>query len=83
MANTPTMNKPLRMALMVAWRSKGLSRPRYGLVDDEELMRTGKANFLCTDGQQMPATLHDLLLLPPAALDVAGALHGVMAAESA
>lgn len=62
---TSTTQKPLRMALLLAWRSKGFARPRYGLVDDEELLRTGKANFLCTDGRMLLAMRNELLLLQP------------------
>ena len=61
------MQQPMRMALLLAWRSKGYTRPHYGLVDDEELLRTGRAIFLSTDGQQLAATRHDLLLLQPSA----------------
>lgn len=57
------------MALLLAWRSKGFTRPRYGLVDDEELLRTGRSTFLSTDGQWLSTTLQDLLLLQPAASD--------------
>ena len=63
----------MRVALLLAWRSKGFARPRYGLVDDEELLRTGRSAFLTTDGQRLSATPHDLLLLQPAASDAA---HG-------
>lgn len=60
----------MRVALLLAWRSKGFTRPRYGLVDDEELLRTGRSTFLSTDGQRLSTTLQDLLLLQPAASDV-------------
>jgi hypothetical protein len=60
------MHKPLRMALLLSWRDKGFTRPRYGLVDDEELLRTGRSSFLCTDGQSLLATRNDLLLLQEA-----------------
>ena len=70
MADKLKSKPPMRMALLLAWRSKGYSRPHYGLVDDEELLRTGTATFLSTDGQLLPATLQDLLLLQPATPDV-------------
>jgi hypothetical protein len=70
MADKLKIKPPMRMALLLAWRSKGYSRPHYGLVDDEKLLRTGTADFLSTDGQLLPATLHDLLLLQPAGPDV-------------
>jgi hypothetical protein len=61
---TAQMSPPgLRMALLLNWRNKGYARPHYGLVDDEELLRTGKSLFLSTDGQRLPATRDDLLLL--------------------
>lgn len=63
MTMTPTIQKELRVALLLSWRGKGYSRPHYGLVDDEELLRTGKSTFLSTDGRQLPATRADLLLL--------------------
>ena len=53
----------MRVALLLQWRNRGYSRPSYGLVDDEELLRTGRAIFLGTDGQQLPTTRDDLLLL--------------------
>ena len=61
----------MRVALLLAWRSKGFARPRYGLVDDEELLRTGTAIFLTADGLRMHTTLQDLLLLQPVESDVA------------
>ncbi len=64
-----TITKPMRVALLLAWRSKGFTRPRYGLVDDEELLRTGRSTFLSTDGQQLSTTLQELLLLQPASSD--------------
>ena len=64
-----TMQKPLRVALLLAWRDKGFSRPRYGQVDDEELLRTGRSNFLCTDGRTLLVTRNDLLLLQRASDD--------------
>ena len=70
MTKNSTTQKPLRMALLLAWRSYGYARPRYGLVDDEELLRTGKSTFLCTDGRALPATRNDLLLLHPVSDDV-------------
>ena len=70
---TPTVQKELRVALLLNWRGKGCSRPYYGLVDDEELLRTGKSIFLSTDGRQLLATCADLLLLQHFAGDFAGA----------
>lgn len=55
-----------RVALLLNWRSKGYARPHYGLVDDEELLRTGRAIFLSTDGRLLLATRGDLLLLQEA-----------------
>jgi hypothetical protein len=55
--------KQLRVALLLNWRGKGYTRPHYGLVDDEELLRTGKSTFLSTDGRKLTATPADLLLL--------------------
>ena len=52
-----------RVALLLNWRSKGYARPHYGLVDDEELLRTGKSIFLSADGKRLSATRNDLLLL--------------------
>ena len=71
MKTTPAVQKQLRVALLLNWRSKGYSRPHYGLVDDEELLRTGKSTFLSTDGKQLSATRADLLLLQQAANSVA------------
>lgn len=70
MTTTPALQKQLRVALLLNWRSKGYSRPHYGLVDDEELSRTGKSTFLSTDGKQLSATRADLLLLQQAANNV-------------
>ncbi|MEP7155674.1 MAG: hypothetical protein ABI905_07855 [Betaproteobacteria bacterium] len=62
--NTRAPAQPhLKIALLLAWRSKGFSRPRYGLVNDEELQRTGRSIFLTPDGHQLRTTLTDLLLL--------------------
>lgn len=58
-----TPQKPLRIALLLAWRNKGYSQPRYGLVDDEELLLTGRASFLGTDGLRVAVIPGDLLLL--------------------
>jgi len=69
--------RPMRMALLLAWRSKGFTRPRYGLVDDEELLRTGRSSFLMTDGERLHATPQDLLLLHSAESD-----HGPYAGAS-
>lgn len=63
---TQPVQKELRMALLLNWRNKGYARPHYGLIDDEELLRTGKSIFLSTDGRQLTATLADLMLLPNA-----------------
>lgn len=63
MAIASTAQKQRRVALLLNWRGKGLSRPHYGLVDDEELLRTGKSTFLSADGRQLTATPADLLLL--------------------
>ena len=71
MKTPPAVQKQLRVALLLNWRSKGYSRPHYGLVDDEELLRTGKSTFLSTDGKQLVATRADLLLLQQAANSVA------------
>jgi len=57
------IQKELRMALLLNWRNRGYSRPHYGLVDDEELLRTGRSTFLSADGKQMSARRDDLLLL--------------------
>jgi hypothetical protein len=58
--------KPMRLALLLEWRSRGFTRPRYGLVDDDELLLTGKSIFLSTDGQSLPVIRRELLLLQPA-----------------
>ena len=71
MAIIPTTQKQLRMALLLNWRDRGYSRPRYGLVDDEELLRVGRSTFLSTDGQQLFARRDDLLLLQNVTSDVA------------
>ena len=71
MTMTPTIQKERRVALLLNWRGKGYARPHYGLVDDEELFRTGKSTFLSTDGRQLSATRAELLLLQYVAGDVA------------
>ena len=65
-----SIRKPMRVALLLQWRSRGYSRPSYGLVDDEELLRTGQSIFLGTDGRELPATRDDLLLLQQATDEV-------------
>ncbi len=47
------------------WRSRGFPRPRYGLVDDEELLRLGSATFITGDGQRLVVTRQELLMLEP------------------
>ena len=64
-----------RVALLLNWRNKGFARPHYGLVDDEELLRTGKSIFLSTDGRLLSATRDDLLLLQDA---VGAVVYGTM-----
>lgn len=66
-----TVPKQQRVALLLNWRSNGYARPHYGLVDDEELLRTGKSIFLSADGQRLPATRNDLLLLEQGPSEVA------------
>jgi hypothetical protein len=74
---TAQANHPQRrVALLLNWRSKGYARPHYGLVDDEELLRTGKSIFLSTDGRLLSATRDDLLLLQAAANAVVAAPIG-------
>jgi hypothetical protein len=53
------------MALLLHWRSRGFLRPRYGLVDDEELLRVGSTALVCGDGQRLAVTRQELLLLEP------------------
>lgn len=65
-----TIQPQRRVALLLNWRCYGYARPHYGLVDDEELLRTGRATFLSTDGRQHFATSADLLLLQQSASDV-------------
>lgn len=65
-----TKQKELRVALLLNWRSKGYARPHYGLVNDEELLRTGTSTFLSADGRQLAATRADLLLLQHVENDV-------------
>ncbi len=79
--NSP-VRKPMRMALLLNWRSKGYFRPHYGLVDDEELLRTGISTFLSTDGRHLPATSHELLLLQEATPDTPVASAGVVASAT-
>lgn len=55
----------MRMALLLHWRSRGYLRPRYGLVDDEELLRLGTAAFNTRDGESLLVTRQELLLLEP------------------
>lgn len=55
--------KPMRMALLLDWRGKGYAMPKYGLVDDELLLRKGSAPFITTDGQRLIARRNDLVLL--------------------
>lgn len=55
----------MRMALLLHWRSLGYLRPRYGLVDDEELFRVGTAALVCGDGEKLAVTRQELLLLEP------------------
>lgn len=52
-----------RVALLLNWRMRGYFKPPYGLVDDEELLRTGSATFLSGDGRQVVAQRNELLLL--------------------
>lgn len=66
-----TPQKPMRVALLLQWRDRGYLRPPYGLVDDEELLRTGRSTFLGTDGRTLLAHRDDLLLLLQAASDTA------------
>lgn len=80
MTMTPTRQRELRVALLLNWRGKGYSRPHYGLVDDEELLRTGKSIFLSTDGRQLPAIRADLLLLQHVASEIVEADLTVMGA---
>lgn len=65
MAENGKTPKPphLKIALLLAWRSKGFSRPRYGLVNEEELQRTGRSTFHTPDGHQLRTTVKELLLL--------------------
>jgi hypothetical protein len=63
--------KPMRMALLLDWRGKGYGMPKYGLVDDEVLMRKGSAPFIATDGQRLTARRDDLLLLEAASTPAA------------
>ncbi len=60
---SPATQTVLRMALLLNWRERGYARPHYGLVNDEELLRTGTAMFLTADGKQVMARRKDLLLL--------------------
>ena len=70
---SPRIQKELRVALLLNWRSKGCGRPHYGLIDDEELLRTGVTTFLSADGRQLRAGRSDLLLLQEASPDVVSA----------
>ncbi len=70
MSIKPPTQKELRVALLLNWRNKGYGRPLYGLIDDEELLRTGASTFLCADGRQLRATPNDLLLLQDASAGV-------------
>lgn len=63
MTTAQSIQPQRRMALLLNWRNNGFARPHYGLVDDEELLRTGRALFLSTDGRLLPVTRNDLLLL--------------------
>ena len=78
---TSTVQKELRVALLLNWRDKGCSRPYYGLVDDEELSRTGKSIFLSTDGRRLPVMRADLLLLQHVAGDGSVAPSAAMLAR--
>ena len=66
MTTAKTNHPQRRVALFLNWCGKGYARPHYGLVDDEELLRTGRAIFLSTDGRLLSATRDDLLLLQEA-----------------
>lgn len=83
MNTAPTTQKELRVALLLNWRRKGYSRPHYGLVDDEELLRTGMSIFQSADGQLVPATRADLLLLQHVGNNFAAAPQAAILASQA
>jgi hypothetical protein len=53
----------MKMALLFERCDDDTSRPRYGLIDDEELLRHGRSIFLCTDGRRLIAGSNDVVLL--------------------
>jgi len=55
--------KPMKMALLLAWRHRGFMRPRYGLVDNDELLQRGSTTFITCDGHRLQATRQELLLI--------------------
>ena len=55
--------KAMRMAFLLDWRNKGFSRPRYGLIDDEELLRTGTTMLYMTNGERVVTRRQEILLL--------------------
>lgn len=56
----------LRKALLLNWHGNGCSRPRYGRVDDAQLILHGRATFICDDGQSIAAERLDVVLLDDA-----------------
>ena len=63
MQRPSTERKAMRMAFLLDWRNKGFSRPRYGLIDDEELLRVGTTMLLMTNGERVVTRRQELLLL--------------------
>ena len=55
--------KPMKMALLLPWRNRGFVRPRYGLVDGDELLQRGATTFITCDGHRLRATQQELLLI--------------------
>jgi hypothetical protein len=55
--------KPMKMALLLPWRNRGFLRPRYGLVDDDELSQRGSTMFITCDGLRLRATRQELMLI--------------------
>jgi hypothetical protein len=60
---TMTDTRPTRIALLLQWREHGFNCPRYGLIDEEQLLLEGETRFLASDGRSCQVSRHDILLL--------------------
>ena len=63
MQRPSTERKAMRMAFLLDSRNKEFSRPRYGLIDDEELLRVGTTMLYMTNGERVVTRRQEILLL--------------------